>query len=67
MVTDRAFCRELRHLPRSIKAHPTNRNLTVERCLRCGVLIERSRWTGQDFEVPSTGRSQFLGIAERVR
>lgn len=65
MTTDRGFCRSLGHLPRQINAHPTNRNLTVETCLRCGVRVERSRWTGEEWEIHFGERLQFLGVGVR--
>lgn len=54
MVTDHAFCRELGHLPRAIFRHPDDSNLTLERCLRCGVVLERSRSNGHEAELPAS-------------
>lgn len=67
MTTDRAFCRDLGHLPRRIEAHPTEPNKTLETCLRCWTRIERSRSLGMEIELPRGGRLQFLGIGEQVR
>jgi hypothetical protein len=48
---ERAWCRNLGHLPRIIYDHPTNPAMTRERCLRCGARVDRSRETGVEREV----------------
>lgn len=46
-MTAAEMCRSIAlHLPRQINPHPTNPELTLERCLRCGAVLERSKSLG---------------------
>lgn len=58
-MSDADICRAIGlHLPRRIEAHPSNPNLTLETCLRCWALIERSRSLGVEIVMPWRGRIQ---------
>lgn len=51
MTTDRAFCRDLGHLPRQIHPYPNDPDKTLETCLRCRALIVRSKTLGIEIEL----------------
>lgn len=67
VTTDDATCRLIGlHLPRQIFPHPTNPDLTLERCLRCGAVLERSKSLGVEvvnrrYGWSSSGQLQVLG------